>query len=125
LGRRRKAELVKLQRDLEEAQGQHDAKLTIFRNKHSASRGSICIAGVCGLGGFGSTSRGRAREVTAGPRGSAGPERRPADAVPQETPGGRQPAHRTARHAAQTQTEVGYRPNTTVAILTTIDQLLS
>jgi len=34
LGRRREAELVKLQRDLEEAQGQNDAQLTLFRKKH-------------------------------------------------------------------------------------------
>jgi len=34
LNRRREADLAKLQRDLEDAQGQNDAQLTTFRKKH-------------------------------------------------------------------------------------------
>jgi len=34
VNRRREADLAKLQRDLEDAQGQNDAQLTTFRKKH-------------------------------------------------------------------------------------------
>ena len=64
----------------------------------------VCDAG--GAGGDESSTRGGAAEAAERRRGGAGTERRAAGDVSQEAPGGREPAHRTARPAAQSQAEV-------------------